>query len=1094
MKIRKGSNSMKKAEERDQELINKAKNSGIILSYQDDDNNDTYENNDEADSVDTRNKDVSKETQAESNSNEEATEAKPKVAIENDKNSKATDTGTDVDLNNVNLDDGNCEQIVKIVDDSQNLTRFKTIKGNENMPVLPKLKYLAERRKQENYKLVSELPTDLLFNQDNSRIAELHFEHQTENVKRTKTVTETVEYATSDDSKAPDKVVQKLEFTQPGTKDLVTGLTSWAHDELIKTFPEVKTPEIKGYSADPEAIKPIKIVIDNDNFNDTLDVLKLVNYLPDRQTIIVKFVDEIEGKEIDAAKKLTGFTNRSPQFNAHQLVKYYEGKGYTLSYYPDELDHLVFKPEQQEFTIKFKHQLMDISLDNPLNPRTGEDLSDKLTKTVTRTIVFEGKHLKHDSVQQKAVFKRTAKFDAITGEVHYDPYNTGLKWNEYSAPDISGYKALTQQVSERSVEVTDKDIISTLQYEPLSLSIEFIFFDEQDNKKLYSTSETGDTGDQCNFDYQPFIDKILANHYKLVDNPLKDNTIVFDPAIDDQHYTITFKHQTRQINLDNPINTVTGDNEADHLRHTVIRSIKFSGPYGVELPHDVEQSATFKRDGELDLVTGNIHYNPYKDVKTGQAKATFDAINIPVIKGYTADTGDLVYDGTDTNDNTIEAIIVTGESNNINVEVNYEAQFQKISFVFFDKRSRTILGRETFKGKTATPIDFDLDALVKVIESKGYKVDPYHFKLKAYPNENKAFRLNFDHQFKDIDSSNPDKGILLEKSYDYTIIFVDKNDTPIQNNFVLKQRLVRKATKDLALNKVLYTDWTKANKLPRHIKLTPLKGLIPTTPKIIIPDLLAAKRNLSYHVTYLAPLQTIKIDYICDEKPVKTFNLDFKLKQNQAIKLEELTSQVEKMGYILDPSQPTDNELAIPHILEYDRDLSDTRHYKIPVREEYDQSLESKHVKRSIVITNPNKSRRIVTEDAIVTRVIKIGKASGTHKYGEWSKNIWDKFEPQSIKGFIASPTHIPETIVDGNTDDSTIQIDYTELPHVAEQKPEHEELPDSAPRNDEEKPKLGFFSWLRTKFNHKEKEELIPDALPEPKMNKQKIHVQTTK
>lgn len=1102
---------MATTEDRDQELIDRAKSSGIILSYQDDD---TTENSEEpklaekktevSKQIQEKNepvKDESTEDDKPADYNQESEKAqeivkenKPEQESNAEKEQESAEIKADINaLKDINLDDGNCEQIVKIVDDSQKLTRFKTIKGNEGLAVLPKLKYLVLRKEQDNYELVTKLPTDLLFKQDNGKIAELHFAHKTEQVTRTKTVNETVEYATSDDSKAPDKVTQQLTFTQKGVKDLVTGLATWEHKDLVQYFDEVKTPEIAGYSSDPSVINPIKITVNNDNFNDSLDVLKLVNYLPERQTIIVKFVDAISDKEIDEPKKLTGFTNRKPHFNGDQLVKYYEGKGYKLDNYPDELQYLKFTPKEQEYTITFKHQLLDVTLDNPLNPKTGTDLHNKLTKKVTRTIVFKGKNLKHDSVKQNAVFTRTAKFDAITSEVTYEPYTAAEAWAEYTAPDIAGYKAVTPQISAQKVTADSDDVTVELNYEPLALSIDFIFYDEDEKKKLYSTSETGNTYDECNFDFKPFVDKILERNYNLLDNPIDNKKIIFDPKDQNQHYVIKFGHKTKIINLDNPVNVVTKENEAENLKSTVTRFIKFSGPYGIhDLPKDVMQTAAFERDGVLDLVTGKIQYNKYLDTKTKKERVVFEAVNIPTIKGYSADTGDLVYDGANVNGNKIDSTIVTGETDNIEVDVNYEAQFQHISFTFFDKRESKVLGKEDFAGKTATPIDFNLKELVDVIESKGYKADPYHFKLTKYPDEDKRFRLNFDHQFKDINSANPDKGIILEKSYDYTILFVDKNKTPIQDKFVFKQKLTRKATKDLATGKILYTDWMKVNTLPKQIKLTPINGLIPRTPKLDIPDLLAAKRNLSYYITYLAPLQTIKVDYINDGNIVKTFNLDFKLKQNVAVKLEELTNRVIRMGYTPAPNEPTDNELAIPHILKYDEDLPDTRHYKIPVKEEYDQSIETKHAKRNIIITNPDKSKRVITEDAMLTRLVQIGKASGKHKYSPWSKNIWDTFAPQPIRGYVPSTTHVPETIVDGNTIDSNIKIDYTKIPEPISDKSENEEIEPKQSRETEEKPKLGFLNWLKTKFSHKNSEKLIPDALPEPEHRRQSIHVKT--
>ena len=94
-------------------------------------------------------------------------------------------------------------------------------------------------------------------------------------------------------------------------------------------------------------------------------------------------------------------------------------------------------------------------------------------------------------------------------------------------------------------------------------------------------------------------------------------------------------------------------------------------------------------------------------------------------------------------------------------------------------------------------------------------------------------------------------------------------------------------------------------------------------------------------------------------------------------------------------------------------------------KENTHQVSDSKTVTRTINVTNPDGSVKTTTQTATLTRTGIAGSASDT-KWGDWSTATWDQFNTPVIDGYTPTVAQVPMATVDGNTQNSSINIRYT--------------------------------------------------------------------
>ena len=103
--------------------------------------------------------------------------------------------------------------------------------------------------------------------------------HKQKATSRTKEVTRTINYQTEDGQIVESKK-DTLTFTQTGTKDLVTGKSTWSQATIpSQSFEAVTTPEKSGYTADRKVVPAKEVKVDDTNWDTNLDYVEKVVYV-----------------------------------------------------------------------------------------------------------------------------------------------------------------------------------------------------------------------------------------------------------------------------------------------------------------------------------------------------------------------------------------------------------------------------------------------------------------------------------------------------------------------------------------------------------------------------------------------------------------------------------------------------------------------------------------------------------------------------------------------------------------------------------------------------------------------------------------------
>ncbi|WP_415578360.1 mucin-binding protein, partial [Lactobacillus crispatus] len=88
---------------------------------------------------------------------------------------------------------------------------------------------------------------------------------------------------------------------------------------------------------------------------------------------------------------------------------------------------------------------------------------------------------------------------------------------------------------------------------------------------------------------------------------------------------------------------------------------------------------------------------------------------------------------------------------------------------------------------------------------------------------------------------------------------------------------------------------------------------------------------------------------------------------------------------------------------------------------------ETKDITRTIIVHEPNGTDQTVTQKAILTREVILDATTGEIKSkGEWDTTKWEAYSAPEFKGYTPNKAQIDETIVNKDTQNTTVEISYT--------------------------------------------------------------------
>ena len=275
-----------------------------------------------------------------------------------------------------------------------------------------------------------------------------------------------------------------------------------------------------------------------------------------------------------------------------------------------------------------------------------------LSKTITRTIKVTTPDGQTKTVDQTAHLTRTADVDEVTGEVKYSDWTNG-EWDKYDVPSVPGYTASQSNVAKETVTGTTKDQTVNVTYTPDAQKLNVKFVDDTTGQVLKTVAKTGVTNAVASYNTQSDIQSYEDQHYVLVSDSSHGASLVFDNDDNtDQAYEVHLKHGTHKID--------------EH--HTITQTVHYIATDHAGVPDDHTVSVQFDRDGYNDEVTGDDHWNAWKQGGT----QTFTEVPTPKKAGYTPDKP------------SVPETVIHPLDHNQTIDVTYTPDTQKVIVTFID--------------------------------------------------------------------------------------------------------------------------------------------------------------------------------------------------------------------------------------------------------------------------------------------------------------------------------------------------------------------------------------------------------------------------
>ena len=538
-------------------------------------------------------------------------------------------------------------------------------------------------------------------------------------------------------------------------------------NDPTKVVPNEPVPSVPGYTPETPTVTP------NDP---TKDTPVIYNKDVDQKAQLTIIDQDNNNQVIEVSGITTSFDASGKQgqqitFNGTQTsVKELENKGYvyvgtdlTAGSVYDNDDNTV-----QHFTITMKHGTTPINPDNPgkpdqpINPDDPDgpkypEGSDQVTKTVTRTIEYQGAGDKTPkSVTQNVTFTASGVLDNVTGE-----WITPLTWTndqtlgEVVSPTVEGYHVETvsrdsdgNNVASVSVNHDTDSYTVIVTYAPddteirnsktnkSSQVVEYV--DEQGNKLADSKSADFDfvySGDTYNKQTGALIEQgswnATSHNFDAQNVPVIDGYVAISGYTKNADGTYTAGGFTATSD-----GSEESNNKVYRVVYAKVGNIVPQDPNGNPIPDPSDPSK-------------DVPSVPYKNDPTDPTKVVPNE-PVPDIPGYTPETPTVTPD-VPTEDTPVIYNPVTPAKDQ-NALVNY---------VDADENNKVITTSGNLSGKAGDKIDYSTATTIQDLENKGYVLVNDGFPAGAtYDNDDnttQTYTVVLRHGTQPVNPDNPGK-------------------------------------------------------------------------------------------------------------------------------------------------------------------------------------------------------------------------------------------------------------------------------------------------------------------------------------------------
>ena len=434
-----------------------------------------------------------------------------------------------------------------------------------------------------------------------------------------KTVTRTINITKPGEATKTTK--QTTSFKRSATVDLVNHkvtYTDWAQSGN-NGWVAVDVPTVDGYTPNVTSIKGVNVT------PDTKDTTIDVTYTAKDQTTHINYVDP-QGNTVKR-DTVSGKTDQTVKTNSAVP----DGWKIINGQVPETI-HFTGE-ETPDTTITIDHATTSIDHNRPVKPgdktpsgKVIDGAHDKdLNQTITRTINVKTPDGQTTTTTQVAKIFRDATIDDVTGEVTYGSWSEDT-WADFKPGQIAGYTASPADVPAVTVKDGQQDQTVNITYTANEGTVQIKYVD-RDGNEIGRQVITGHVGDTVKVTPQ-----------------IPEDWVPVDP--DTVPTEVQIKEENGQI-----IIVVIRHGEKDPVQtKNITRTIKVTTPDGQT--KTIKQVATISRTGELDLVTGQITWQPW-------TTAQWDTFKPATIAGYTPSLAE------------VPAVTVDGETTDQMVIITY---------------------------------------------------------------------------------------------------------------------------------------------------------------------------------------------------------------------------------------------------------------------------------------------------------------------------------------------------------------------------------------------------------------------------------------
>ncbi|MQB85281.1 hypothetical protein DN448_09355, partial [Lactobacillus reuteri] len=448
------------------------------------------------------------------------------------------------------------------------------------------------------------------------------------------------------------------------------------------------------------------------------------------------------------------------------------------------------------------------------------------------------------------------------------------------------------------------------------------------------------------------------------------------------------------------------------LNKSISRTITINKPG--EKPQVINQTATFKRTGKTNEVTGITTYTPWVLDQNG-----LTTVSAPEVPGYTP------------SQKTVASVDnPTTNTKLTDVTINYTANSQTTHINYVDKDGETVKS-DTVSGKTDETVKTNSEVPAGWKITDGQIPETIHFTGEETPDTT----ITIEHDTTSVDHIKPVKpgdktpsGKVIDGAHEsdlnQTITRTINVTTPDGQTTTTKQvaKIFRDATIDDVTGEVTYGSWSEDTWA--DFKPGQLAGYTASqadVPAVTVKD---GQKDQTVDITYTANEGTVLIKYVDRDgneigQQVITGHVGDTIK---------VTPQLPENWVPVDP----DTVPAEVQIKEENGQI-----IIVVVRHDEKDPVQTKKVTRTIMVTTPDGQTKTIKQVVTISRHGNLDLVTGQIAWQPWTIAQWDVFKPAAIAGYIPSLAEVPAVTVDSETTDQTVDITYAAVATPAQ--PEHQ-------------------------------------------------------